>query len=132
MTTQTIFDKGAIALSVVCAVHCLALPVLAVMTPAIMGYFITDESFHRWLAFVVIPFSLIALTMGCRHHKNFTVAMLGVSGLLVLVFAAAFGHDLLGETGEKVATLFGAGLIAIAHYRNYRLCQQQRSCDCVD
>jgi len=124
MTTQTIFDKGAIALSLVCAVHCLALPVLAVMTPAIMGYFITDESFHRWLAFVVIPFSVIALTLGCKRHKSYAVVTLGAVGLLVLLFAAAFGHDMLGETGEKVATIFGAGLIAMAHYKNYRLCQQ--------
>lgn len=124
MTTQTICDKGAIALSLVCAVHCLALPVLAVMTPAIMGYFITDESFHRWLAFVVIPFSVFALTMGCRRHRRNAVVILGASGLLMLLFAAAFGHDILGEAGEKVATLIGAGLIALAHYRNYRLCQQ--------
>jgi len=124
MTTQAIFDKGAIALSLACAVHCLALPVLAVMTPAVMGYFITDESFHRWLAFVVIPISLFALTMGCRRHKSMTVFAFGISGIVVLVFAAAFGHDVLGEAGEKVATLIGAGLIAVAHYRNYRLCQK--------
>jgi len=124
MNTQAIFDKGAIALSLVCAVHCLALPVLAVMTPAIMGYFITDEAFHRWLAFVVIPISLFALTMGCRRHRSLMVVILGASGMAVLLFTALFGHDVLGEAGEKLATLIGAGLIAAAHYQNYRLCQQ--------
>jgi len=123
MNTQTIFDTGAITLSLVCAVHCLALPVLAVMTPAFMGYFITDESFHRWLAFVVIPVSLFALTLGCRRHKTLLVVTLGASGIVVLLFAAVFGHDVPGENVEKVATLLGAGLIAIAHYYNYRLCQ---------
>jgi len=124
MTTQTICDKGAITLSLVCAAHCLVLPVLTVMTPSIMGYFVTDESFHRWLAFVVIPFSFIALTMGCKRHKSHAVAIFGVFGLLLLLFAAAFGHDVLGETGEKVATLIGAGCIALAHCQNYRLCQR--------
>ena len=130
MTTQAILDKGAIALSVTCAVHCLTLPILAVMSPALMGYFITDESFHRWLAFVVIPFSVIALTMGCKRHKNSKVAILGLGGLALIVFTAAFGHDVFGEAGEKIVTLIGAGVISLAHYRNFKMCQEHQSCDC--
>ena len=48
-------------------------------------------------------------------------------GLGFLVFAALAGHALLGENGERVATLLGAAFIALAHIRNYKLC---RSLDC--
>lgn len=132
MTTPAILDKGAITLSLVCAIHCLALPLLAVLSPAAMGYFITDEAFHTWLAFIVIPFSLVALTMGCRHHKSKTIALFGLSGMLILLLTALFGHDVLGESGEKIATVVGAALIALAHFRNYRLCQEHQNCKCFD
>ena len=36
-------------------------------------------------------------------------------------------HALLGENGERAATLLGAGFIALAHIRNFRLC---RNSDC--
>jgi len=128
MNTQTVLDKSSISLSLVCAVHCLALPVITVMSPAPIGSAIAEESFHLWLAFVVLPISLVALFMGCRHHQHRGVVTLGLAGLLVLVFTALFGHDFLGEVGEKIATVVGAGMIAIAHYRNYRLCQQHHNC----
>lgn len=128
MIIQTVLDKSSISLSVACAVHCLALPIITVMSPALMGSVFADESFHRWLAYVVLPISLVALFMGCRHHMRSGVVVLGAGGLLVLVLTALFGHDVLGELGEKIATVVGAGMIAVAHYRNYRLCQQHHDC----
>ena len=44
-----------------------------------------------------------------------------------LVTTAA--HDLLGEAGERIATLSGAVAIATGHMRNYALC---RRVDCDD
>lgn len=128
MSPQTILDKSSISLSALCAVHCLALPIITVMSPALIGSAVAEESFHRWLAFVVLPISLVALFMGCRHHQQRGVVTLGVSGLLVLVCTAIFGHDLFGEVGEKIATVVGAGMIALAHFRNYRLCRQHHNC----
>lgn len=132
MTTQTLLDKSSISLSLLCAVHCLALPIITVMSPALTGSVIADESFHRWLVLVVLPLSLVALFMGCKQHKGRVVLSLGISGLLLLVFTALFGHDVFGELGEKIATVVGAGMIAIAHYRNYRLCQQHHDCASTD
>lgn len=128
MVVQNILDKSSISLSVACAVHCLALPVITVMSPALVGSVFADEVFHKWLAFVVIPLSLVALFMGCKSHKSRMVGFLGATGLLLLVFTALFGHDVMGETGEKIATVIGAGIIALAHFRNYKLCQQHHDC----
>ena len=128
MNTQSVLDRSSISLSVVCAVHCLALPVITVMVPALIGSVFAEESFHRWLAFMVLPLSLVALLMGCKHHMRIGVVILGLSGLLVLIVTAAFGHDLFGELGEKIVTVTGASLIAVAHYRNYKLCQKHHNC----
>lgn len=128
MITQSTLDKSSISLSIACAVHCLALPVITVMSPALIGSAFADESFHRWLAFVVLPLSLVALFMGCRKHKHTGIVLLGLTGLVVLVLTALFGHDFLGEAGEKVATVLGAAMIALAHFRNYRLCKRHHAC----
>lgn len=124
MIAQKILDKSSISLSVACAVHCLVLPVITVLSPALIGSVFADELFHRWLAFVVVPLSLVALFMGCRHHMRLGVILFGIAGLLVLVATALLGHDLFGEIGEKFATVVGASMIAVAHYRNYQLCKR--------
>lgn len=124
-TFSTSIDKAAIGLSLVCAIHCLLLPVAVVMLPAMAAATFGDERFHQWMLLAVLPTSLFALTMGCRRHRNMGVLAIGLPGLAILSLAAFFGHDLLGETGEKVASLAAALLIALGHVRNHALCKRQ-------
>ncbi|CCK74340.1 MAG: MerC domain-containing protein [Oleispira antarctica] len=122
-------DKVAIGLSTVCTVHCLLLPIILVMLPALSTNIFGDEVFHQWLLIAVIPTSLIALTMGCRQHKNLSVMIFGLLGLAILIPTAFFGHDLLGEAGEKIASVLGAAFIALGHIRNSSLCKDCGSTD---
>ncbi len=126
--TTPILDKFAISISTICAVHCLALPLLLSFFPALALTLFGQETFHVLLLWFVIPLSLIALTLGCREHKDRWVALLGFVGLVFLIVAASLGHDLLGEEGERVATLIGATAIATGHLRNYILCRRV-TCD---
>lgn len=125
-------DKAAIGLSLLCALHCLALPVVIALAPAVASLAIADESFHLWMVLVVVPVSAYALLLGCRRHGHLSIAVLGVVGLLVLVAAVIAGHDLLGEAGERAMTLSGASLIALSHLLNFRSCRRAASCDCAD
>ncbi len=128
-TLSTGIDKVAISLSFLCAVHCLVLPVALVMLPALAATTFGDESFHKWMLVAVLPTSLVALTMGCRRHRNMSVMAIALPGLAILTFTAFFGHDLLGESGEKTASLLGASLIALSHFRNHALCKRLH-CGC--
>lgn len=119
-----VLDRVAISTSALCAVHCLCLPILLSVLPALGATFFGQESFHVVLLWLVIPLSIVALGMGCRKHKNWMVALLGAAGLILLIIAAAFGHDFLGETGERLATLAGALFIGVGHFRNYTLCRR--------
>lgn len=116
-------DRAAIGLSLVCAIHCLALPVVIVLAPAVGSLAIADESFHLWLALLVLPLSGYALIAGFREHQSTSVFATGCIGLLLLIAAAVVGHELLGEIGEKVLTLCGATIIAYSHIRNFRACR---------
>ena len=123
-----ILDKFAISISTICAIHCLALPILLSVFPALAVTIFGQESFHVLLLWFVIPLSLIALALGCRKHKDRWVAVLGFAGLTFLIVAASLGHDILGEDGERIATLIGAIAIASGHLRNYTLCRRV-TCD---
>ena len=81
-------DNIAIGLSTVCAVHCLFLPIILTLLPALSLNVLGDETFHQWLLIAVIPTSFIALTMGCRQHKNLSVMIFGLLGLTTLILTA--------------------------------------------
>ena len=123
-----LLDKFAVSTSAICAIHCLFLPLLLVVSPALGATIFGQESFHVWLLWLVIPLSFVALSLGCRKHKNWLVVMFGLAGLTFLISAATLGHDILGETGERIATLIGAVFIAVGHMRNYTLCRRA-ACD---
>ena len=116
-------DKFAVSTSTVCAVHCIGLPFLLSVFPAIGTTFFGEESFHVWLLWALIPLSAFSLSLGCKRHRNLSVLLKGVLGVCVLIFTALAGHDLLGAFGERYSTLLGAGLLAFAHFRNFRLCR---------
>jgi hypothetical protein len=121
-------DKLAVSTSALCAIHCLSLPLLLGFVPALGTTVFGQESFHVLLLWLVVPLSLVGLSMSCRSHKDGYVVVLGAVGLAILIGTAVFGHDLLGETGERVMTLLGAIAIAAGHLRNYTLCRRMR-CD---
>ena len=114
-------DKTAIALSVICIVHCTVLPVLLILLPPVSAFLsFNDELFHLWLLAAVIPISLLAIMTGYVHHKNGHVIMIGLLGLTLLILAVVFGHDILGGYGEVVLTIAGSVVIAYSHYQNFR------------
>lgn len=117
-------DKLAVSTSMLCAIHCLSLPLLLGFLPALGTTVFGQEAFHVMLLWFVIPLSLVALSLGCRTHKDWRVALLGFVGLAMLITTAVLGHDILGETGERVMTLMGAGAIAAGHLLNYTLCRR--------
>jgi len=127
---QSITDKTAISLSLLCTIHCLVFPIITVLLPSFVAIPLQDEIFHTWMVLAVVPVSIFALTMGCKNHKRYQVLFIGNIGLLILSVVAFFGHDLLGETLEKTFTAIGAIIIATAHVWNYRLCQHQNICAC--
>ena len=126
---QTRADVVAIGLSVGCLLHCLALPVALALLPTLSIDWLTDEAFHRWLLVAILPTSVVALLMGCWKHRQASVIVLGFSGLLLLIWAAFFGHDVVGELGETAVTSAGAVVIAASHIMNQRFCRQA-ACDC--
>ncbi|MDC9727844.1 MAG: MerC domain-containing protein [Methyloprofundus sp.] len=129
--TQQITDKLSIGLSLLCAIHCLAVPVMLALLPAIAGLQLDNEAFHSWMLWAVIPTSIYALTMGCKRHKRLRLLVVVGAGLTLLILAVILAEDTIGESGEKILTLLGASLVASGHYWNFRFCRQL-DCACPE
>ncbi len=124
---QDVADKSAIGLSILCALHCLLFPVAIIFYPNYSSILPNDEVVHFSILFIIIPVSIFALLRGSQIHKNSTIFVIGLLGILTLVLALILGHNMLGEFGEKIITLIGSIIVGFAHFRNFSIC---RSIDC--
>ncbi len=122
------FDRFAITLSGLCAIHCIALPIAASVTPILMatidhGNSVHEFWFHQFILIFIVPISLFALIAGYRcHHKNTPMYISGL-GLIMLVTIALFAEQLitqqiLSHTGETVFTVIGGVIHATGHIMN--------------
>jgi len=116
-------DTAAIFLSATCMLHCLALPILITLYPIAHGSLLEEQNFHLILLVFILPTSLIALTIGCRKHKDLVTMILGGIGLSILTITGLFGHELFGMLGERIVTSIGGLILATAHIQNFRICR---------
>ena len=118
--TQEFSDKTAISLSMICLAHCLLLPSFLVIFSGYITLSYDNEFIHYLLLFIAIPVSIYALITGAKNHSNFTFLVMGIVGIISLIFAVTMGV----ESGEIVFTSIGASLVAFSHYKNYKLCRE--------
>ena len=122
-------DKLAISLSLACVLHCFLAPTLLIFSYGVSSFSIESELIHYLILLLTIPISILALMLGYKNHKTFSFLITGVIGLSILILAITIGESILGEFGEKGLTLVGSIILAYAHYRNYRTCQNL-DCTC--
>ncbi|MCH2209820.1 MAG: MerC domain-containing protein [Fuerstiella sp.] len=84
-------DFLGIAASLVCAVHCAAMPFLIAYLPALGLSFLADESFHQWMTVTCLLLALIAFVPGWRTHRRWLPGMTAGVGLIIIA-SAAYGH----------------------------------------
>ena len=129
---QALTDRAAISLSLLCALHCLAFPWAVILIPSLAALPLEGEALHLWLLIAIIPTSLFALTLGCRKHKHYRIAILGGIGLSILIAALFIEGLASGEMWEKILTVIGAAFLATGHLMNFRLCHHHGNCSCHD
>ena len=124
MIKSTTLDKFGIFLSGVCLLHCLITPIVITLVPILsINLMVEDLLFHQLMLWLVLPTSCVALFIGCRKHKQMPIAVTGIIGMTILIIVALFGHDVFGETAEKIMTSIGGLILASSHYLNFRACQ---------
>ena len=116
-----LLDGVAVCLSMLCLVHCLALPILIASLPLFAASMVTNERFHLRMLLAVVPTSVLALGSGFRTHRLRVPPVLGAFGVS-LIAGAAFGPDLIGMSRfmDTAVTVVGGLTLAVAHGLNYR------------
>jgi hypothetical protein len=124
---STGFDGVGATTSALCIVHCLGTAALGVLLPAWGVSFLSDERIHHALALVVIVAGLLAFVPGMRLHHNWFVAIFAALGLTAIALS-----QVPPEHGsiETPLTVFGGGMLVIAHWQNRALCRECRRRDC--
>ncbi len=123
-TGNTYLDSLGILLSGTCMIHCLILPVLITLFPIVGGSLLEEEHFHALFLILVLPTSATALALGCRRHRDWITALVGAIGMTILILAALWGHDWIGLSGERIATMVGGVILACGHILNFRRCHE--------
>ena len=106
-------DIASLALSALCVVHCLALPFLVVLLPALTPF--TGSWVHAALVLTAAPISLWAIRAS-HVWRKWQISVPIVSGLILLALAAFI--PALSDV-EVVLSVIGALLIAAGHTCNY-------------
>jgi len=119
----------AITLSVLCLIHCLALPVLAVSLPVLTGL-AEMHWLHKGFALLAFPISGLAiwqcLRSGRSHRLFIGLALLGLALLGIGSFSHEISHDL--EPYETLLVSIGGITLASAHLTHW--IGHRRNADC--
>lgn len=115
---QDWMERVAIGASLLCLVHCLAVPITIALLPSLTSPMPIPEEAHVWLLAFVIPAAGLTLLSGYRSHRDIRPLLAGSAGLLLLAFAAL----LLEETAwDMPVTVSGSLVLIIAHVLNWSL-----------
>lgn len=111
-------DRVAIALSGLCALDCLAAPIVIALFPLLAGSLMTGFV-HTAMVLLVLSSSIMALGLGRHRHRDALVTALGATGLGLLI-----GSLVAPEDWHQGLALIASVLIVSAHTRNYLLCSE--------
>ena len=122
--TTSLLDNAAVALSGLCLLHCLALPMLIAMLP-FLGQFGAGH-FHIQMLIAVVPVSIIAFALGFRRHHSRSVVAWGGVGVLLLMVGGTIAHGSYGIVADRLLTICGSLILAAAHYFNNRFSRHRK------
>ena len=91
--SQAYRDWLGVGASVLCAIHCCAMPFVVGFLPLLGLSFLADPSFHQWMVAICLALALLAFVPGWRRHHRLAPAAIGIVGLGLITFAAFAGPD---------------------------------------
>lgn len=119
--TQLSLDLTGFWVSVICGLHCVAVPVLVSFAALNV-----TAGLHESIEYSVLGLSSLLGTASLlpsffRHHRNIRPVIMLIFGFVFIGLA----HILPLYSWEEVLTGTGALLIAGGHILNFRLCKKQ-------
>lgn len=118
-------DLAGIALSATCLLHCLALPMLLLLAPALGHWIALPEWTHAAILLLAMPAAFVAMRGGWRRHRRSAPALIAAAGLVLLALGLAAHEGWIAAASpaaaDRLLTSLGALGLAAAHFANWRL-----------
>lgn len=108
-------DRVAIALSAMCALHCVATAVLLGALSSV-GHLFASPIIHEAGLAIAIVLAAVAFYGGVRRHGALWPMIMGGSGLMLMTAALMVDHGM----NEAILTVAGVLMVALGHYFNHR------------
>ena len=116
-------EKVGFYLSIICAVHCIATPVIITLLPFLGSSFIGDHSWEIWfIGGSLILAGVLLFTDFKKHHNPIPLYLLIGSFVVKALEIVWLGHRFEFLTGS-----LGATFIAFAYYFNWKY---KKQCSC--
>lgn len=116
-------DIAGMTASVLCLLHCLAMPLVILAFP-MLGLAHAHDTFHDTLIAAITLPVLLALVPGYLRHRDKTTLLIGCAGLALFLAAVFIVSPLLGEHAEAAVAVLSGFMLLYAHLRNRRFCKR--------
>jgi len=113
----------AIAGPILCAIHCLILPVVIAVLPFVGLQHLYHGFDEQLLTVFMLAVCIPVLVPGFLKHRKKRVLVMMVAAF-ALIFLAQYMEHSIDQTMHTVVALFGSALLLKANFDNYRLTHQ--------
>lgn len=120
LQTHRALDRLGMLASGACALHCLLVPLLLAVAPALGEWLHYSETLERGFVWVAVLVSGFSIGLGVsRHHQLVPAVLLWSLGTLLLL-PTGFGLQPSSEWLHALLMVPGGVAIALAHLANWR------------
>jgi len=129
--SHSVLTRLGFSASTICAIHCMAMPFLIGVLPALGLGFLASGWFEIAMIGISVVIGAVTLGTSYRLHRQVNPIIMMVSGAVVLLFNF-FGHEFHSELAETlhpyIATVGGL-MIAYSYWINNKLCSSCEICE---
>jgi hypothetical protein len=119
--------------SIVCAVHCTVVPLLAILIPTTGVYLFINETFEFALLALSLLFNITNICFGYRQHKSNKALALLALGLFFFVIGRLLHHHNHHNGFQfdlfNLFMIVGGLLMAISSFMNDKMCKHCKTCE---
>lgn len=116
-----IADRVGATASFLCALHCVALPFVLAVLPALGLGFLADHGFERGFIICASLLAVATLLYGYHRHRTRHALLLLVPGLSLLWIGGFIFDAHAGIGWHAMLVALGGSCVALAHLTNLRL-----------
>lgn len=117
---NSIFDKVGFSASMLCAIHCAAVPFMLSILPLLGLKFLSDPVTETVMVGFSFMLASTSLFIGYCKHKQYKAFAIMVVGFFLIGLGVFIGN----EYAEIILSASGASIVAASHLINLKLCRK--------